>query len=273
MKCIGLMLVAAAVALVPRSSAAAPCSAVSVKANVEMERGELTLADLLRADACPQIHQAAAQVALGIAPRPGSARVLDGRQVWGWIGTLAASLEQNLSAEIPERIVVRRGGAGKSCAEIAGFVVRHSSQDRDSTSSLGNFDCAAARSIPQNAALELVRSAWNPALRRWEFALRCTAPQACVPFLVWAGEPTPRKAAELTRVALGPADLGYGEQRLVKPGQTATLRWDEGGIRIVLPVTCLDSGGLGQMVRVRFKNAAGILRAEVLSDGTLLAGL
>jgi flagella basal body P-ring formation protein FlgA len=67
--------------------------------------------------------------------------------------------------------------------------------------------------------------------------------------------------------------FGAAGEQLIKPGQTATLRWDEGGIRIVLPVTCLDAGALGQTVRVQFKNARRILRAEILSDGTLRAGL
>jgi flagella basal body P-ring formation protein FlgA len=51
------------------------------------------------------------------------------------------------------------------------------------------------------------------------------------------------------------------------------LRWDQGGIRVVLPVTCLDGGGLGEHVRARLKSAARILPAEVLQDGTLRASL
>jgi len=66
---------------------------------------------------------------------------------------------------------------------------------------------------------------------------------------------------------------GSGAERLVKPGQTATLTWEQAGLRIVLPVTCLDAGGLGEFVRVRFKNAARILRAEVMGKATLRASL
>jgi len=66
---------------------------------------------------------------------------------------------------------------------------------------------------------------------------------------------------------------GSGAERLVKPGQTATLTWEQAGLRIVLPVTCLDAGGLGQFVRVRFKNAARILRAEVMGKAILRASL
>ena len=58
---------------------------------------------------------------------------------------------------------------------------------------------------------------------------------------------------------------------LVKPGQTATLTWEQAGIRAVLAVTCLDAGRLGQVVRVRFKNAARIMWAKVTGEGTLRA--
>jgi flagella basal body P-ring formation protein FlgA len=64
-----------------------------------------------------------------------------------------------------------------------------------------------------------------------------------------------------------------GGERLVKPGQTAMLTWEQAGIRVVLPVTCLDAGGLGQFVRVRFKNAARTLWAEVIGESTLRASL
>jgi flagella basal body P-ring formation protein FlgA len=60
---------------------------------------------------------------------------------------------------------------------------------------------------------------------------------------------------------------------LVKPGQIVTLTWDQRGIRIVLPVTCLDAGGMGQFVRVRLQNAPRVLRAEVVGQAMLRASL
>jgi flagella basal body P-ring formation protein FlgA len=65
------------------------------------------------------------------------------------------------------------------------------------------------------------------------------------------------------------AAQGKGESLLVRPGQTATLIWDKGGIRVILPVTCLEAGARGQVVRVRLKNVVRTLRAEVMEDGTL----
>jgi hypothetical protein len=58
---------------------------------------------------------------------------------------------------------------------------------------------------------------------------------------------------------------------MVKPGQLATLIWQQGGIRTVLSVVCLDAGGLGQTVRARTRNGARILRAQIVGNGALRA--
>jgi hypothetical protein len=281
-----------------RCAAEPVCTRVAVEGRVEAAGpGELTLADLLARGTCPQLRQVAARVSLGSVPRAGSVRVLDGRQVRRLLETLAGdglSVRKTISMQIPERIAVRRAGAAKSCREIARFVASAApSQDRASAPSRGQEDlnCGAARSVPEDTALELTKSTWNAALQRREFALRCARPEDCVPFLVWGREEKTRLARDgdaqrgavqrlASAVESSPAGLaqaskagGSGIGRMVKPGQTATLTWEQAGIRIVLPVTCLDGGGLGQFVRVQFKNAARILRAQVVGDGTLRASL
>jgi hypothetical protein len=147
-----------------------------------------------------------------------------------------------------------------------------------------DLDCAGARGIPEKASLEVTKSGWNMALERWEFALRCARPGDCIPFMVWvpgakaasamASQSEARRRARASgKFSSGLEDGANGKQGLVKAGQTATLTWDERGIRVVLPVTCLDGGGLGQFVRVRLQNAPRILRAEVVGSGTLRANL
>ncbi len=239
------------------------------------------------------LRDAAARVSLGVAPRAGSARVLDGRQIRQRLEELAAvslnlgarlNLEKEISVQVPERIVVRRAGAMKSCAEIASLLAG-AAPTRGATIARGQWredlNCAAARDIAENAALELSKTAWNAASQRWEFTLRCARPEECVPFLVWTREEKMPPASDaqggggarsgkIREVAKGG---GNGAERLVKPGQTATLTWEQAGLRIVLPVTCLDAGGLGQFVRVRFKNAARTLRAEVMGKAILRASL
>jgi flagella basal body P-ring formation protein FlgA len=41
----------------------------------------------------------------------------------------------------------------------------------------------------------------------------------------------------------------------------------------VLPVTCLDGGGMGQSIRVRVRNSDRMLRAQVAGAGRVRVGL
>ena len=264
------------------------CAEVAVEARVEAGPGALTLADLLTLDTCVQLRSEAARVSLGAAPQSGSVRVLDGREIRQQLEVLASavgSVGKTAGMSVPERIVVKRRGEMKSCAEIARFV------DGAATAEVmakvpsrwrEDLDCAAARGIPEKTPLALAKSTWNERLERWEFALGCARAGECVPFLVWVQEPktsvtrmagslgaTPQRWNEPPRLR----QVASGAERLVAPGETATLTWDQAGIRVVLPVTCLDAGAMGQFVRVRLKNAARILRAEVMGAGTLRASL
>jgi hypothetical protein len=268
-------------AAVLRCAAGSACTAAAVPARVAVGRGVLTLADLLVPEACPRLRQAADRVSLGMAPRAGSIRVLDGGEIRRLLQSLAEadlSVKKGSGMQIPERIVVRRAGTMKSCAEIAGFVATATTSPQKVSGPRRwpeALDCAAVPAIPEDTPLELTKSAWNAALLRGEFSVRCARLGECVPFLVWTREEKTqfRLASAPSGVPRLPTTGRNGAARLVKPGQTATLTWDEAGIRIVLPVTCLDAGGLGQFVRVRFKNVARTMRAEVMGDGTLRASL
>jgi hypothetical protein len=268
-------------------AAESACATVAVASSVEAAREDLTLADLLHGD-CPQLQEAAAQVSLGAAPRAGSVRVFDGGQVRGLLKEFAGaglSGKQVSTIVIPERIAVRRAGGTKSCEEIARFVVDAAPAQNAGAPAWErkNLDCAAARAIPEAAPLELTQTAWNAALQRWEFSLRCARIGDCVPFLVWSGEPASVDGIPRSRVRRhftlstdspgAHSSASAGGESTIKRGQTATLIWDQAGIRVVLPVTCLDAGGVGQVVRVQLKNGPRILRAEVVSEGMLRAAL
>jgi flagellar basal body P-ring formation chaperone FlgA len=290
----------AAVAL--RCVAESVCSELVVQSHVEAAKGELNLADLLTHGTCSRLQQAASQVNLGAAPQAGTVRVLGGREVRQQMRQLVAGLEEGESRirgttvrmKIPERVVVERATRMKSCAEIAQFLASRVSQQVAAGAPRrwqNDLNCAGASAVPMEASLELTKTVWNQRLQRREFDLRCAPAADCVPFLVWAREPkskldaASRSSNSHLPTVLQPSPRSYrqmadaqnavgaGEGSLVKPGQTATLEWEQAGIRVVLPVTCLDAGGMGQFVRVRFKNATGILRAEVMGEGRLRARL
>ncbi|MGA8837771.1 MAG: flagella basal body P-ring formation protein FlgA [Candidatus Sulfotelmatobacter sp.] len=291
-----MMMITGGLAAVPLPGCAqAACGPVVVRAEVEAAPGELSLADLLAPGTCPQVYREAAQVSLGTVPRAGSVRVLEGREIRRLMEGFG-ELEQNLASGgsqripersiperiipepiIPERILVRQARAVKTCAEIAEFL---SSAGRSPGGAAGNrwredLDCAASGNIPQDAPLELLKASWNVGLERWEFGLRCGRPADCIPFLVWSREkisPDVFPQSFPGRPETASADASP-MARLIRTGQTVMLTWEQAGLRIVLPVTCLEAGGLGQFVRVRFKNAPGTLRAEVVGAGSVRASL
>jgi Chaperone for flagella basal body P-ring formation len=58
---------------------------------------------------------------------------------------------------------------------------------------------------------------------------------------------------------------------LVNRGQTTALLWEQGGVRLTVPATCLESGDMGDTVRARITRNGRVIRAVVLADGGLRA--
>lgn len=256
------------------------CRSLKFQEQVEVAGGELKLSDLLAAGTCAPLRSMASHVSLGRGPRMGSVRVLSGDEIRTLVDVLLHRQEfpSGLPVEVPRRILVGRQAPVKSCAEITRDIVSSPSDNLPSGIPVEDFDCAAA-GIPQGASLEVAKTKWEPLLERWQFTLRCQRSEDCLPFLVWArtkkpsnhplgvddgGGATLRTAGWLAR---SPAPFGSGD--LIKRGQRALLRWEQGGIRVVVPVICLEGGGVGEWVRVRLGNKAQTMRAEVLGDGTL----
>jgi len=259
------------------------CREVVIRAQVEAAQGALRLADLLAPETCSQLYGRAAQVTLGAAPRTGSMRVFDGSDIRRLLEPLGehsfGEHEQSLAinnSHIPERIVVRQRRAAKTCAEIGKVITAaDGSEEMSESSRWRDLDCAAAGNIPEDAPLELMKISWNAGLNRREFALRCTRSEDCIPFLVWIRGPAPATGL-IPSFPSRALQAQKGEVKtapLVKIGQTAMLTWEQANIRIVLPVTCLEAGGLGEFIRVRFKNTSGTVRAEIVGAGTLRASL
>ncbi len=264
-------------ATVLQCAAQTACTGLSVRSSVDAMREDLTLADFLSGEACPRMRQAAAQVSMGKAPRAGAVRVIEGQQMRALLaGPVSDNAGSTASLQIPDRILVRRAGATKSCVEIADFLAGATPSQDDRLSShlwRNNLECGAIQGIAEDAELELIKSDWDAGLRRWEFLLHCVRPEDCVPFMVSARDPETQRgnsphaassAESSTRV-----QSAAGFALLVRPGETAMLTWDQAGIRVTLPVTCLDAGGLGQYVRVRLKSTPQVLRAEVVGNGAV----
>ncbi len=275
----------------------ASCPA-TIPAAIALPAGKFTLADLLTREACSELLQAAAAVPLGVAPLAASVRVLDGAQIRALLETVVGELKRGggtvpLRAPIivPPRITVRRAGARAACSEIgsellASWANQHPQSSAPVGTELqvdeilrGETDCTAAGRIPREAALQLTGVMWDPVLRSWEVSARCVNPAECVPFLIRsrAGDdrfPQPPPGARMfrTRYILHAAaiDDNLSSSKLsVKPGQRATLVWEQDGLRVVLRVICLDRGRVGDSVRARVEGGDRVLRAQVVAEGSL----
>jgi hypothetical protein len=291
-----LIIVAVAIVLIVHPSATAQASCdVSFKVYVEVAGGEFSLADLLASDDCPSIQQAAGGVHLGTAPLAGSVRVLKGDDV----RLLLTDLEQRAGnspawrvESIPERIVIRRKGSQISCAEIAARLIamlgshklaeqselglkpgRKNVLEKSAPEKNAEPDCGAAGRISESARVEPVQAVWDASLGRWKIRARCSDPSDCVPFLVEAGRADSPSlvgpSAELTSIGITSTALSRQAtgRLLVRPGQTVTLVWDQGGIRAIVPAISLDGGDSGDGVRARIARGGRIIPAIVVSAG------
>lgn len=232
----------------------------------------LSLADLLSPGSCPAVRRSAAQVRLGAAPLDGSVRVFEGNQIRGLLEPFVLDSETTQRAVlfVPERIRVHRARRRSSCAEIEAKVFSVSG------SAPNDADCGAAGRIAEDAALSVTHKHWDSALRSWVFSAHCTRPSDCVPFLIRV--PGDREQTDAVAGFSGESnsasprsmDAGQAELNLlIRPGDKASLLWDQDGIRLTIPAVCMDKGRAGDTVRVRLEPSHRIVRAVVVNPKVL----
>jgi hypothetical protein len=260
-------------------SAESRCYAI-VKKNIEVTGDEFFLADLITSDSCPALRHAASGIYLGATPLAGSVRVIDG----GEVRTYFAGLEKHIGSEapawetanVPERVVIRRAGSGTSCRRVVEKLIAtlHSSPIGMSEaeanvpldSSNAEVDCRGAGRIPENAMLETKKMAWNAASGSWNISVRCQHASDCVPFLVRvrAGNVLSDNLARL--IPYSPhAHEAATQKPLVCAGTKVTLAWEKDAIRVMVPAVALDDGVAGQAVRARITRSGYVVHAVVVS--------
>ncbi len=232
----------------------------------------LSLADLLSPSSCPTVRRSAAQVRLGAVPFEGSVRIFEGDQIRGLLEpfVLAPGTERRVILWVPERTRVHRARPRSSCREIEAKVFSVPVKAPDEA------DCGAADRIPEDAPLTVTRKHWDPALGSWMFSAHCTRPSDCVPFLIRV--PGGREQTDAVSVSLGessaasPRSTDARETQLnlvVRPGDKASLLWDQDGIRLTIPAICMDKGRAGDTVRARLEPNHRIVRAVVVNAKVL----
>jgi hypothetical protein len=137
------------------------------------------------------------------------------------------------------------------------------------------LDCAAAPRRPGPFAVEDV--AWDAERQVFQIRIACSDAPRCLPFLVQAHVGQAKAVAIRQKLKASARQPGAGRLEirqassggtathvLVKPGHAATLLLERDGVRIRMPVTCLERGAEGDLVRVRLKAARQFFRAQVI---------
>ena len=307
-----LGLIAACSVLVAAISApVARASRVSLLPDVEVRGNSIFLSDLLPPDVPAAMRNSAQGILIGLAPQPGSTRILDGGKVADLIGLANRAGE----IDIPRQIVVRRAGRTITREEVVAAIraaLNHSSLP---DANLQPDDLRVFPSVmvsSNDAQLEVRRVDFDDTLNQAKFLM---AERGALPFLVTAqlrdksvilaatqeaapaqsavasassraavsaGEPPVRQFplasattddSRMLRLASGALINATQAQgpTLVQAGRAATLYLNSGTMQMLLDVTAIDRGSLHQVVRVRLPGTGKVLRAQVMGERRLEA--
>ena len=134
---------------------------------------------------------------------------------------------------------------------------------------------------PANAALRVTGCRWDALRRQVEFRLVCSTVGACRPFVATLRLPDGRVPWQLRGLSPPAAAEGLSPENrrgrgvapsvppLVRAGEHVRLVVSGPGIRMKIPVVCLEPGVLGQIIRARSVEDPKVFHAQVLEGGLL----
>lgn len=259
------------------STCSAAAQAVVLLSSAYVTEDVVRLADLLPRGASHELHQACQAIELGRAPQRGSMRVYESAR---FAEILDAHPEIARQLAIPENVVVRRSGYPLNPAGIRNAIAGFLREKED----LGNLTDSALRwssditTAEADAALEVRAVHWDPGQRQLQFSLRCVQAASCRDFLVYLQEPENAQSLQklgwtnLAKKADAATDEASGPI-LVEAGREVHLLMQGDGIQISLKVICLESGRVGQKIRVRKSGSQHVFQAEVVSSDLLWSRL
>jgi hypothetical protein len=241
---------------------------LELRGMVEVRRETVLLSDLLPAGSSPLIREASAAVDLAASPKLGSLRVIEGA---GIAKALSAQPELLDKLAIPDRVLVRRAGFPVARGAIVGAIqsfYQGSGQNVDLEDAELHWDSGWATDNA-NPKLEVERAFWDAARRRWQCWMR--AESHGPDFLVELVAPKLFVAKVQAPTAANAPSESKAESALMKVGTKAWLVAESGGVRMQTEVICLESGGIGQQIRVRSVSGHRVFRAEIVGDKLLQA--
>lgn len=101
--------------------------------------------------------------------------------------------------------------------------------------------------------------------------LECAASEECLPFFVSVrtGQTgnTQADGGSVSQLPVSLSQPSAPRSVVLRAGAKATLELDGSHVQIRMPVVCLQSGGIGQTIRVMDKSHRQVYTAEVVEDG------
>jgi hypothetical protein len=247
---------------------------VQLRASAEVRGAVIRLSDLLPAGAASELQAAAQSVELGRAPQAGSERVLLGEQV---VQRVAEEPRLAGRVSVPARVTIRRVAwpldrqAVRNA--VAGFLQAHGIPASQLPPAEGLEWPGNVLALAEHPALEVTGASWDGRQRALELRLRCVERGLCGSFVVSAHASRPEM---FDRQPLRSATGQFAQPRpagaaLARPGQKAILVLERDGMRLSLPVICLERGGLRDRVRVREARGQRVFQARVVGAGIVHA--
>jgi len=254
--------------------------AIPLREQATVKGETIRLSDLLPANAPSALRSAAASLELARAPLPGSVRVLIRQQI---VARLAGEDGIRRQLSIPAQILVeRRGwqiGENTILAAVSNFLEARGSRQTTTPESVEWSEGVTMRD--EDPKLQVTGAEFGPEEHVLDVRMRCADRSLCGSFLTRiaiegaSGNQltTTEVISQLPRPSQASLQVARSKQsglQLVRRGASAQLTLEGDGVQILLPVICLQPGGLGDQVLVRAEGRR-VFPAQVVAPGQLQA--
>jgi hypothetical protein len=253
---------------------------IALLANAEVRGDAILLANLLGPGTPKRIQEAAQNIVLGETPQNGTARRFSRESLAAAIG--AGGLPAS-DFSIPDAVTVRRWGRLISRDEV--FAAIQAASAKNPAADFPylqpqdiSFE-AEVRVPPGDAGLEVTQIKSDPFVGRARVRLWPRSARGVLPFYVSvrvrgdASESSAPLATHFVPASSRATENSISSPVLVSPNRPARLRLHSANLDMLLDVRPLESGRLGDVVRVRLLGTGRTVRAAVASEAYLDATL
>jgi hypothetical protein len=255
----------------------AQSSAMPLRSSVAVRGDSIFLSDLLGAGVSGDLRSKAEAVTLGVAPTYGFTRNFSRSTLLAVLATNGFRADRFL---VPAVVSVTRDARPITAIEV--FEALRRALVNNNLSDLVPIKVedvsldAAVFVPPQECRLEVTQMSFDDLIGRARFRFWTPSSPSVAPFYVTAKLPRSpdfNSFREMSASSALPGSISRGhhlrEPILIQPGHQARLHLHSANSSLLLQVTPLQSGHLGELIRVRLPANGHVLQARVLPNGVL----